>query len=290
MINRSMQTVTINGLSARGGSVSLETDLLSNSLNAFIEVWYLGAYDNLDPGLDGVIIDAGANVGDFTLKASKWVGDRGIVVAVEPVPRFLSLLKRNLSRNRISNVIVVDKAIGDGNTTIGIEGGEAETVMMDELLDELGISRVDSVKLDIEGAELLAIEGGTNMVRRAKHFSVETHSDELRQKVARILGSEGYRVYRPSMPSLVKKMGIRLLNNPRPFVVTETGRIRSWDLTKGPFSWNIARWLCQRKKPDWFSPQSGLALLAADRSRTFRSSDELGESGAMLSARLPQNP
>ncbi len=285
-----MQTLTIKGLIARGGSVSLETDLLSHSLNAFIEVWYLGAYDNLDPGLDGVIIDAGANVGDFTLKASKWVGDRGTVVAIEPVPRFLSLLKRNLSRNRISNVIVVDKAIGDGKTTVGIEGGEAETVMMDELLDELGISSVDSVKLDIEGAELLAIEGGTNTVRRAKHFSVETHSDELRQEVARILGSEGYRVYRPSMPSLAKRMGIRLLNNPRPFVVTESGRIRSWGRTRGPFSWNMARWLYQRKKPDWFRPQSGLALLAADRSRTSRYSDELGENGAKPSAQLSQNP
>jgi hypothetical protein len=61
-----MQTLTISGLSTRGASVTLETDLVANSLNALVEIWYLGAYDNLDPGLDGVVIDAGANVGDFT--------------------------------------------------------------------------------------------------------------------------------------------------------------------------------------------------------------------------------
>jgi hypothetical protein len=261
-----MQTLTVSGLSTRGASVSLETNLLANSLNALVEIWYLGVYDNLDPGLGGVVIDAGANVGDFTLKASKWVGDSGIVIAIEPVSRHVTLLKRNLARNRISNVIVVDKAISDCKGKVDVEGRQTETISMDDLLDDLKISRIDSVKLDVEGAEAQALRGGERTVRRARHFSVETHSDELWKKVASVLSSEGFRVHRPAISTLVKRMGISLMNNPIPFLFTESGRAKSWDLTGGPFSWNIARWVYQRRRPDWFSQQSGLALLAADRS------------------------
>ena len=258
----------VKGLKSKGPSMSLETDLLGTSLNAFFEIWYLGVYDNLNPGTGGVIIDAGANVGDFTIRASNWVGDSGTVVAIEPIPEHVTILKRNLTRNRISNVVVVERAVGDREEVVEIEGRKVRTVSMDGLLDDLKISRVDSVKLDVEGAEGLALRGGRRMVRQARHFSVETHSDELYGEVASTLTSEGFAVRQFSISSLVKRMAIRFLNNPAPFLFAERARIRAWDSTGGPIAWKVAKWLSYRRKPDWFSEQSGLILLAADRDLT----------------------
>src|SRR5713226_7716459 len=100
-----MQTCIVKGLRARSESVNLEIPLHSTSLNALIEIWYLGVYDNLDPGLGGIVLDAGANAGDFTLRASRWVGETGTVIAIEPIRQYLSILKRNISKNGASNIV-----------------------------------------------------------------------------------------------------------------------------------------------------------------------------------------
>src|SRR5436309_8281519 len=148
-VSKMMRTLIIKGLEAEGSSVNLETQLLAPALNAVVEVWYLGVYDNLNPGSGGTVIDGGASVGDFTLKASKWVGNEGLVVAVEPNPDNLALLKRNLLKNQISNVVVVNKALSDCEGAIDFNGRTVETVSLDRLSRDLGIHRIDSIKLDI---------------------------------------------------------------------------------------------------------------------------------------------
>lgn len=60
-----------------------------------------------------VVIDIGAHVGMFTLKAAKKVGDSGLVVAIEPEERNLRLLKKNVKS--LKNVKIVPKAVGAFN-------------------------------------------------------------------------------------------------------------------------------------------------------------------------------
>ena len=57
-----------------------------------------------------VFVDVGANIGYYTILGSKLVGSKGLVIAVEPVPDTVKILRFNLRLNDIKNVLVIDKA------------------------------------------------------------------------------------------------------------------------------------------------------------------------------------
>jgi len=65
----------------------------------------------LKPG--DVFVDIGANVGFYTILASKQVGEKGKVYAIEPLPRNLFLLSIHIKINRCSNVVVIPAACAD---------------------------------------------------------------------------------------------------------------------------------------------------------------------------------
>ena len=57
---------------------------------------------------EAVFYDIGANVGFFSLLASRLVGSRGYVAAFEPLPRNFSFMKSHLKLNRMSNMFVLE--------------------------------------------------------------------------------------------------------------------------------------------------------------------------------------
>jgi hypothetical protein len=57
-----------------------------------------------------VVIDVGAHVGMFTIKAAMSVGEKGKVVAVEPVEENLRLLRKNVELHELNNVVIIGKA------------------------------------------------------------------------------------------------------------------------------------------------------------------------------------
>jgi len=157
----------------------------------------------------GVVYDLGANVGYYTLLASVLTGPRGKVFAFEPLPRNLEYLRRHLSLNRIENAAVIEAAVADRSGTvrfeqdastskgrIGAEGGlEARSIALDERIDEGKLPRPDVLKIDIEGAELLALQG----VRKALANShpmifLSTHSGKVHKDCVSFLAALGYRV------------------------------------------------------------------------------------------------
>jgi FkbM family methyltransferase len=121
-------------------------------------------------------VDVGANIGFFTNLAAHLVGASGFVVAVEPMDKNVQLIYRALEKNRFANVRVHVCAVSDrmGLATLtshaGTSNGQilaasafarqacyAQTRTLDELTADL--SRVDVVKIDIEGYELIAWRG-----------------------------------------------------------------------------------------------------------------------------------
>ena len=136
----------------------------------------------LKPGMG--FVDVGANDGYYTLFAARRVGTGGRVAAVEPSSRERAHLERNLMRNGIDNVEIVPAALGaaaghadlhlahgahTGHNTLGrfahddvvparIERVPLET--LDAVVARLGLTRVDVVKIDVEGAEANVIAGG----------------------------------------------------------------------------------------------------------------------------------
>jgi FkbM family methyltransferase len=140
----------------------------------------------LNPGM--TFIDVGANDGYYTLFAARRVGSTGRVVAVEPSSRERVNLKRNIARNRLGNVSVVPAALGStqgvadlrlaqgvhaGHNTLGRfahDGVLADRLQrvdvdtLDRVVASLGLTRVDFVKIDVEGAEGSVILGARHVL------------------------------------------------------------------------------------------------------------------------------
>ena len=132
------------------------------------------------------VVDVGAHVGAFTIKARREVGENGLVIAIEPEPRNLELLKRNVQK--YDNVIVIDKAVGNrkGKTKLylsetscehsiinrGARSIQVEIDTLSDILSGLGISRVDFVKIDVEGAELEVLKSAGNYLKKIKKISI----------------------------------------------------------------------------------------------------------------------
>ena len=154
----------------------------------------------LAPGM--VVVDVGANWGYFTLVVAYLVGGSGAVIAIEPHPRLAALLADNVGNNGLAHVEIVRAAAGADTRSrpfVGFDehGGnwgvsraarqaevpdfEARTVALDGLLDKRNVSRVDLVKIDIEGGEAEAILGMAAGLgqRRYRYILIECHLAEL---------------------------------------------------------------------------------------------------------------
>jgi FkbM family methyltransferase len=130
-----------------------------------------------------IVVDVGAHIGIFTVRAAKAVGAGGMVIAIEPETNNLRLLERNIQLNQLRNIIVVPKGVwskkgkvqlitnkSSGAHSIVIHQGatgsrEIEVDTLDDILKELHVNRIDFIKMDIEGAELNAYDGMKETLR-----------------------------------------------------------------------------------------------------------------------------
>ena len=144
----------------------------------------LAIRDFVRPG--NFVFDVGANIGGITVVASKLVGPRGAVVAVEPSMRVLPELITNIQSWRARNVTIdVRAAWSQSDASIGfyhgwshvadsavINSGKTKpdqtvtTVALDDLVAEQGRAP-QLVKFDIEGAEGEALRGFEKTIDRA---------------------------------------------------------------------------------------------------------------------------
>jgi FkbM family methyltransferase len=165
------------------------------------------------------IIDVGAGTGWETLFFSRGVGISGRVISIEAHPRVFHCLSRMRKENRLENVTLVHAAVADregevqlsdspeheGNSIIGGPSGiRVACTTLDHIFRSLGLSRVDLLKMNIEGAERLALPGMGEMVKKAKHVCISCHDflaieggpNELRTKadVIAFLKQNGFAV------------------------------------------------------------------------------------------------
>lgn len=164
---------------------------------AFYEIFIEGAYDGLLERIHegDVVLDAGANVGLFSLLASEKVGPQGLVIAVEPNPANFESLSHHVKVNGCSNVRIYQRAIGDQSgkevTMAGVgvrakvvrwessvlkSGDEytVKTVTVEELLRQEGV-RSDILKMDIEGAERVALGHLGPALQSLRSVAIEVH-------------------------------------------------------------------------------------------------------------------
>jgi len=131
------------------------------------------------------VLDCGANVGVFTRFALN--AGAGKVIAIEPAPDNIECLRRNFAQEIAEGrVVVVPKGVWDRPDELELkieEGNEAAATFVmrlnrvtrtvrvpllpiDTLVQELGLDRVDFIKMDIEGAEVRALRGARQTLRR----------------------------------------------------------------------------------------------------------------------------
>lgn len=141
-----------------------------------------------------VVWDVGAHAGATTYFLSKLVGPSGRVFAFEPDEYNYAYLLKNLELHKLSNVVVVKKALSattgkaqfnmDGTMSAGIHEfliysgsgkmTEVETITIADACEELGCIP-NFIKMDIEGAEVAAVEGSADFLAKNDiHFAIES--------------------------------------------------------------------------------------------------------------------
>ncbi len=136
--------------------------------------------DALRPG--DVAYDIGANAGFFTLLMARRVGPTGHVHAFEPMPENLAFLREHLTLNRLTNVTVHPVAVSDVTGTVAFTRGvnlatgsieaTGDLTVPCVALDDLQLPLPRAIKMDIEGAESLALCGMTRTLREARPLLV----------------------------------------------------------------------------------------------------------------------
>lgn len=120
-----------------------------------------------------VVYDIGANVGFYTILASKLVGNKGKVIAFEPLPQNVFYLKEHLKLNQVQNTQIVEAAVSTRQATARFQEGKnrlmgflsekgdllVPVVAIDGLVNSGELPPPDYIKMDIEGAELNALKG-----------------------------------------------------------------------------------------------------------------------------------
>jgi len=175
-----------------------------------------------------VVIDIGANIGAHTLHMAKSVGDKGKVFAIEPTNYAFNKLKNNIMLNPlISNRIIPrqlllvsehnknDKVSGiysswplvdtDNRHRVhcGVEMSisNAKKNTLDNVIVENRISKIDIIKLDVDGNELDILIGGQNSITKFRPiFVMELGPDQYEKnsnfdKVVELMVSMGYEFY-----------------------------------------------------------------------------------------------
>ena len=125
------------------------------------------------------VVDVGAHIGTVTIPYAQFVGDHGRVYAFEPQQKIYAELLSNLFLNNINNVTAIRKALGDSFGELEMEvpprnnegatgfGNNGELVPIIPL-DSLRLKDISFIKIDVEGAEKMVLEGARQTITRDK--------------------------------------------------------------------------------------------------------------------------
>ena len=173
-----------------------------------------GYFSSFEPRQDDIIIDAGAFPGDFAVAAAKMKVKK--VLALEPDPKNRSYLESMIKSNNIQDrIIVLPYALSDkndfshlsqnysGSRISDIPSPEmipVETKTLDTLISKMGIgSERIIIKMDIEGAELKAVDGASKMINMGAEFIIASYHMVKGRKTAETLRNvfqnRGYNVF-----------------------------------------------------------------------------------------------
>lgn len=180
LIYRSVLNSLCTGMRVTVGGVKYVLDNYEHLMILPFYGYWLWDYLNIQKG--EMFLDVGAHVGKYALQVARIVGENGLVVAIEPDSENYSALKRTIELNKLQNVIAVNAAAWNCDTKLkfslagsslgssvkfdfGRGSAEVEARMLDSVLQEIGVARVNWVKINVEGAEFETLKGLEDTLR-----------------------------------------------------------------------------------------------------------------------------
>ena len=159
------------------------------------------------------VFDCGANIGIYSCAFGALVGKSGRVISFEPQDYAVAALLNNTRLNGFKQVSVEQVCVSDRQGTAILDtslgevqasivrdyGGErtqsVSTTTLTTIAERLGISRLDLIKMDIEGAELPALIGGAELLRRYRPILVMESTPPQFAELAEFLTAYDYKPY-----------------------------------------------------------------------------------------------
>lgn len=156
----------------------LSTGTYEDEINKLIRI-------SLKPG--NIALDIGANIGLQSIRMAQCVGINGHVYSFEPLNYLQNKFNKNAGLNRFENITLFPFALSDqsGETSYSIDehiwnqgtfnlnsknsGGNAQQIIIkvaDELSEIQSLSRLDLVKIDVEGFEFQVLKGLKNTLKK----------------------------------------------------------------------------------------------------------------------------
>ncbi|MBS3085408.1 FkbM family methyltransferase [Candidatus Pacearchaeota archaeon] len=180
---------------------------------------YLKDFFNLN---EGVFIDIGANIGKYSIKVGNRIKNKGKIIAIEPEPRNVKIIKKNKEINKLNNFTVVEAACAaedgltdlyideipghhslikeyhhglDNNAKIPDKNIKVKKIKLDNLLRSLDIKKVELIKIDVEGAELEVLKGAIKTLKMHPKVIFESRGKTV-GKIKTLLKKFNYSVKR----------------------------------------------------------------------------------------------
>ena len=179
---------------------------------------------------NAIVMDIGANIGIYTILLSH-IYPKAKIIAIEASPTIFEMLRSNCKLNNLvfsgSNVLLINKAISDKDdittefyekhsmstmlkefltnlsSTILTNQDELNkrvirTITIDNLVETININEISLLKIDVEGAEVLALKGAIKTLtqKKIKNMIIEYHSLENYNYIVKLLEEEelGYTI------------------------------------------------------------------------------------------------
>ncbi len=144
------------------------------------------------PRTGDTVIDIGAGVGEETIIFSMLVGTKGKVFAIEAHPKTFKALNYLKESNGLNNVVCSNIALSNQAGTVDIEDTDnslANSILQvskgksfsipaetfDTFVERNNIETIDFLKMNVEGAEQLIVQGMTKSLSKIKHLAISCH-------------------------------------------------------------------------------------------------------------------
>jgi len=159
----------------------------------------------------GIFVDIGANIGKYTIKIAKQLGNEGQAISIEPEPSNFQILKKNIELNNLKNVHALNLACSSKEGFIDFyinkSGTGAHSLIkktknkisvksskLDNVLLTLNLPKADLIKIDVEGAEIEVLKGAKKTLKKHPKLIIEIEDSSNLKNVRNFLERFGYKL------------------------------------------------------------------------------------------------